>query len=483
LNQIDHKSHTNKTLSGIKWNIIGRILSQASVLIVGIILMRLLLPEDFGTLSMVLVFTGFLSVFTDFGLGSALIYKKDIERSDIDTIFWVSNLLGIFLSILLFIGSPLIAAFYNAPELVLLASVMSLIFVINSLGRTHITLLRKRLLFKQVFLIEIISVFGSSALAIFLAYAGKGVWALVGLHLSKGLMKSTSAWIIVNYIPSFSLSLIRFKEHWNYAYPLLGNQIFNYWTRNADRFFIGKFLGSEQLGFYSRANSLISKPTKEVVAVLGSVLFPSFSLIKDDTIRIKQIYLSAARITTFFILPFLGVIVVFAKPLVQIGLGIKWLPIVPLLMIFPLIGALESFGRLSSSLFLSQGKVRSLAIINILRGSVMIIAFFVGAQYSIQVVAWCLVIVSFIFLIPKLYYGGKSISCSVNEILISIFPNFLAVLVTMVITYFIINNITLFQDSIFLPVKLLLFGLLYLFVNFAIDQSIIKLVIRTVKRL
>tara|TARA_B110000027_G_C16120037_1_gene302311 strand:+ start:3751 stop:5208 length:1458 start_codon:yes stop_codon:yes gene_type:complete len=478
-----YTQHTKDTLLGVKWNFLVRVFSQISLFIVGIILMRILSPSDFGLLAMITVLTGFFVVFKDFGLGNSLIHKGKIDDLDINTIFWFSLSLGSFLTLLVFSSSSFIANFYNEPKLVDLTRCISLLFVIGAFGDTHFILLRKNLEYKKIFIVEISSVIISSAVALYLAYNNWDVWSLVGMQFSKALTNSIIIWIISEYKPKFIFSYVRLKEHWKFAYPLLGNKIFNYWTRNSDRFFIGKYLGSEQLGFYSRANNLIVMPTSQLISVVAPILFPSFAKIKDDKLRIKKIYLSALRMTTFLIFPLMGLIFVFAKPMVHTLFGDQWIILIPLIKIFTILGVIESMTKISGSLLMSQGNIKTLATINILLGIGSIIAFFIGSQYNIRIVTWGLILVFLLYLIPRLYYGGKSINCNLNEIFQSILPLFVSTVITIVSTLSI--NLLLKDLSNF---NILLFGIptfivIWIFINFLINRATIKLFFSLIKKL
>ena len=478
-----NETHSKDTLSSIKWNLLLKVFSQILVFIVGIILMRILSPSDFGLLAMVTVLTGFLDVFKDFGLGNSLIYKSKIDNIDTNSIFWFSLVLASFITLIVFSSSFLIANFYNEPKLTALTMSISVLFIINALGNTHFILLRKNLKYKKIFISQFSSILISCMVALYMAYCDFGVWSLVGMQLTKSLINTIIIWMLSEYKPEFIFSIERLKEHWKFAYPLLGNKIFNYWTRNSDRFFIGKYLGSEQLGFYSRANNIIVMPTNQLISIISPILFPSFSRIKDEKLRIKNIYLKALRVITFLIFPIMGIVFVFAEAIVYTLFGNQWISLIPLLKILTILGAIESMTKISGSLFLSQGKVKTLATINILLGIGSIIAFFIGVQYNIKVVTCGLVIVFLLYMIPRLYYGGKSINCSLIEIFQSILPLFVSTIITIVSALFI--NVLLKDLSNF---NILLFGIptfiaIWIFINLLINRATIKLFFSLIKKL
>ena len=478
----NYQAHKRLTYTSVKWNIFVKLISEGLIFTIGIMLMRLINPSEFGLLGMVTVVTGFLNVFKDFGLGNSLIQKKNIDKIDSSTIFWFSFFIGATLTILLIFTRSFIVKFYHEPKLNEIIIALAPLFIIGALGRTHQFILRKKLLFKKIFFIEAISIGTSGIISIYLAFKGYGVWALIILHLSRILLNTIITWFITNFFPLFKFSISRFKEHWKFGFPLLGNQIFNYITRNSDRLLIGKYLGSESLGFYSRGNNTILMPTRQIIGVIAPVLFPSFSLIKDQKTRIKQIYLKSIKISTFFIFPLMGLIIIFSKPIVSLVFGNQWIPMAPLLRILPLIGAIDSITHLSGSLFLSQGKVKTLATINIIRGIASIIVFYIGSQHSIEIVAWGLVGVFLLYMIPRLYYGGKSINCGLNEIYESILPNLFSSFISITIFIF-FNNFITFPSNYLLLLWFIGFVILWLLLNIIIDKNNIISIINSLKQI
>jgi O-antigen/teichoic acid export membrane protein len=246
VNQTEHKK---QTVSGLKWNMLNQLIGQGLSILVNIIMMRLLKPEDFGLIGMITVFSGFLVVFRNFGLGNSLIQKQSTDKLDEDTIFWTNVSTGLLFTLLLVLLAPVISNFYNEPLLVGLIYAISITFLIQSLGTIQDAILKKKMLFKKLFFVNTISIVIASTIALFSAYMGLGVWALIAQQVTIALVSVVILWIISPWKPKFQFCLEKLKCHLGFGASLVGSQSVGYWTRNADNLLIGKFLGADSLGF------------------------------------------------------------------------------------------------------------------------------------------------------------------------------------------------------------------------------------------
>jgi O-antigen/teichoic acid export membrane protein len=428
---LDQATHKKQTVSGIKWNLLNQTITQGVTFVISLTLMRMLAPEQFGLIGMVTVFSGFLTVFRDFGLGNAIIQKKGINIKDKSTIFWVTLVVGFLLSILLLVLSPLLADFYNEPRVTAIASALSFLFFVQALGSTHNALLRKRLLYKKIFWVNTSAVIIGGTAALVAAYQDYGLWALVIQQVVTALLTTIALWLVFPFRPKFIFSLKRLKLHLKFGLPMVGTQSVNYWSRNADNLLIGRFLGADVLGIYSRAYSIMMLPLSRVSGVISSVMFPSLSIIQDDLARVKKIYLKMSRVIAFFTFPIVGMLIVVAEPFVKLVLGEQWIGMVPVLQILSIVGALQSVATLNGNIYMSQGKTALDFKVNIVSNFIIVLAFLIGVQYGIIEVAWAYLIAIFIIILPQWYIMGRLISCRLLEIIKNILPHtFIAVFLT-----------------------------------------------------
>lgn len=411
---MDAATHKQKSLTGLRWSLIDQVLNQVFTLLTALILMRLIGPEQFGLIRMVTVFSNFLNVFKDFGLGSSLIQKKSINKVDRDTIFWVSVVIGVFLTILLVALSPLISSFYNENALTQLALVISPIFVIQTLSSTHQAIAKKELNFKSLFFANFSGIISGVVVALLLAFNGYGVWALVFQQLTNSLIRSLILWITIDYKPGFDFSKSVLKSHFNFSFPLVGQKSVDYWGRNADNFFIGRFLGSEALGIYSRAYGVMLIPVNRISRVLSNVLFPSLSLIQDDNKKLTEIFLKSTRLMAFITLPLMAMLFIGAEGLVLGLLGHEWKDLIFILRIFSFVGAFQAIGSLKHNVFLAKGRTLLQFKFSLVKNIILVVLFFILSQFNKEYVALGYLAFVFTFQFIGIYLISRVLNIKVS---------------------------------------------------------------------
>lgn len=317
---------------------------------------RLIEPAEFGLFAMVTVAVGFLSVFKDFGLGAALIQKKEPSDVEISSVFWLNVLMGFLIGILIYFSAPLLARFYSEPALVPITEVMGLTFFLGSFGLVPDALIRKGIDFKSLFLRNISNIVISGILGIILALYGFGVWALVFNNLFTTIFGVIISFRMIKWRPSFHFSLEALKPIMRFSFPLLGENSINYWVRNVDNLLVGKILGEQTLGYYSKAYNLMLLPVKQVSGSIIRVMFPSLSIIKDDKGKVWQNYSKLLSVTAFFTFPLMGFLYIVSKEFIILLYGTNWLESVPIFQGLCFLGAIQSIGVYSGIVFSSQGK-------------------------------------------------------------------------------------------------------------------------------
>lgn len=381
---LDKKLHQKATIAGFRWNIINQIASQATTFLIGIILMNLLEPEEFGLIAMATVFSGLLELFSKFGLGASLIQSPKIGDKDIDTVFWSSAVIGVILAISMIGLSWPIAMMYKEPDLVSIIQVLSLSFLFLPVATTPSSLLQKDLRFKEIFYVNIIAVIFSSILAIILAYQGFGVWSLVYHRLSATFVRSIGMWIIAKFKPGFLFSKEHLRKHLKFGLPFLGSKTFIYLIGTADNFIIGYFLGSRQLGLYSRAYALSSIPARRLGLMLSTVLFPSFAQLRNDKEHLVRMFKKLNDTLLFFVSPLMLILSLGAEPIILIISNEEWLPSAYLLEYLSFVAITKVSAQVFHNLLISQGKSDLDFKINSITGLGLVTVFIVGSLISIE---------------------------------------------------------------------------------------------------
>ena len=248
---------------------------MGSQFIITVILARLLSPGDFGLLGMTTVFTGFVAIFNNMGISGALIQKQDADERHLSSAFWLNIAVGIVLTFLMIAASPLIASFYNKPQLEPIIMVMSLNYFLASFTIVQQTILAKNMDFKRLAARDIISVIAGGLVGITLAFCGFGVWSLVYQSITFTLINVILLWTVSPWRPKFIFSKKAIMDIFKFSVNLTGFNIVNYFGRNVDYLLIGKFLGAEALGFYSLAYKLMMVPLQNISWAISRVMFPA----------------------------------------------------------------------------------------------------------------------------------------------------------------------------------------------------------------
>jgi PST family polysaccharide transporter len=346
-------------------------------------LVRLLSPEDFGLIGMVVVFTGFARLFSDLGLGAALIQKQDLKRRYIDTVFWVNLGAGVLLTVFVMVAAPIVAYFYSEPILVPVTRVLAIDFTLSSLNIVQYSLLRKQLAFRRIFWIQALAVFVSGAAAVHMAFSGFGVWALVTQTLVFTTTTAIILWTIAKWHPRFVFEWQAIKDLLGFSGNYLGFNVLRYWTKNTDNLLIGKYIGSSALGIYGRAYGLMLMPVAQVNRILTQVMFPALASIQDDIRRVRQIYLQATRIIALASFPLMIGLFVVAESFVLLVYGPRWYAMVPILRILCLVGLLQSISTTAGWIYISQGRTDILFRWGLLVSVVRVTGFVIGLRWGL----------------------------------------------------------------------------------------------------
>jgi len=386
----------SKIRTGVAWSGLAQMGAQFVALVVSVILTRLLSPQDFGLVGMVLVFTNFASVFADMGFGVALVQKLDVTQHHKNAVFWISIVIGAVTTLIMAAAAPLIASFYNVPEVQPLAVAISLIFFINAFATVKVALLQKAMDFRKIAAAQLTSTVISGLVALYLAFSGFGVWSLVAMYIASAIVNVAVLWMITPWRPDFSLQWHALKDLSKFTMNLLGFSVFNYWTRNGDNLLVGRFVGSAALGIYARSYQILLLPVSQVSGVITNVMFPAFSAIQKDVERVKDMYLKSISVISLVTFPLtLGLLVV-SQSFVLALFGDKWAEMIPILQVFCLLGLIQSIGTTVGWIYQSQGRTDIMFRWGLVSGSIFIISFVVGLRWGALGVAVAYTVANFL---------------------------------------------------------------------------------------
>ena len=413
------------TLGGFIWRFAERCGAQGVQFVVSIILARLLMPEAFGTISLMMVFINILSVFIDSGMGSALIQKKDADDLDFSTVFYFNLFMCSFMYLILFLCAPLIAEFYNNSELTLLVRVIGLSLLFSGVKSIQQAYVFKNMLFKNFFFSTLIGTVISAVVGITVAYKGYGVWALIFQNLTNNVIDMIIIWCLVKWRPKWMFSFERLKGLFSYGWKLLASALLDTGYNQLRALIIGKVYSSADLAFYQKANNFPSIIINNVNTSIDSVLLPSMSSVQDSVESVKGMTRRAMKTSTYVMAPLLMGLAACGKSVISILMTDKWLPSYPFMVIFCItymfypvhtanLNAIKAMGR--SDIFLK---------LEIIKKIVGIVAILVTFKISVMAMAYSLLVTSVLSQIINSWPNKKLMNYSYIEQLKDILPGLL----------------------------------------------------------
>ncbi len=371
-----------ETVSAIGWVLSSQLITQVVSFIIGIVLARLLLPDDFGLIAMMMVFYGLAGILLDVGLGQALIQKKNVQEEHFSSVFWLNFLIGCVLGGTLFFVSPWLSDFYGRVELEGMFKVLSINFPIASLAIVYNARFAKELKFKYLQLSEMLAMVVSGIVAIVLAAYEYGYWSLVAQRLSQQIVLTTMVWSLSSWSPKLKISFTAIKELFVFSASIFFTQLLRYSHSSLDRLLLGKFMGGSVLGLYDKAYSLMLFPLRNVSSVIGKVMFPALSLIQSDKVRTSKVYIRSVRAIALVTYPMMAGLFVVADSFVLGILGENWVGLIPLLRIFCVAGFISSILTVTGSLYLSQGAAARQFRVSLINTPIRIIGIVAGLHWG-----------------------------------------------------------------------------------------------------
>ena len=320
--------------SGFVWRFAERSGAQGVAFLVSIVLARILVPEDYGTIALIGVFTAILNVFVDCGLGNALIQKRDADDCDFSSVFYFNLFMCSVLYMVMFFFAPYIAVFYNKPELVLIIRVLSLTLIISGLKNVQQAYVSRNMMFRRFFFATLGGTIGAAFVGIMMALYGFGVWALVIQQLFNVTVDAIILWFTVKWRPKKIFSLERLKGLFSFGWKLLVSSVLDTFYRELRQLIIGKKYSSQDLAYYNQGQKIPNLVVMNINTSIDSVLLPAMSNVQDDVVKVGSMTRRAIKISTYIMAPCMMGIAFLAPSLVRLILTDKWLSCVSFLRIF-----------------------------------------------------------------------------------------------------------------------------------------------------
>ena len=421
-----------------------------------IVLARLLTPDDFGLVAMVVAFTAVFSLFQDVGLTDATIQASEIDHKQISTLFWINVAICFSITLLLVILSPLIARFYKIPNLSKIMKVLSISYVFWGLTFQHMALLKRNMLFFRVGSIGVLSQIASTGTAIIFALAGFKYWAIVFGNLMLSLSTCILTWLLCRWRPGLPRKRTGAAPLVRFGMNSAGYYIVNYLARNLDKIVLGKKFGSIQLGYYSRAYYLATTPAGQLSDSLFHVSVSTLSKIRDYPNQYQRYYLNTLSAISFVGMPLSVFMVVMNKELVLVLLGPQWNNAAEIFSILGLAAGMYTLYFTNNWLHVSLGRSDRLLKWGMMSSTILALAFALGSIFGPKGIAWGYSITIILITFPAILYAGKPIGLRLDKVLSKIWRNLSAsVMAGLLVSY--LKNRAVIEVPLFFTLFIWLF--------------------------
>jgi teichuronic acid exporter len=411
-----------KTIKGLRWSFIENLANQLILFIFGIILARILQPNEFGLTGILSIFISVASVFVYSGFGEALIRKDKIISRDYSTVFFFNLCVSLFFYLFLFSLARGIAGFFNEPQLLKISRVFWLVLIIDAFGLVPRTILTKNIDFKSLAKVSLISSITSGIIGVILAIKGYGVWSLVIRTILQSSIRTLMLWVYCNWRLSFTFSTASFKEMFGFSYKIMISSFINQMYLNLNQFIIGRFYSSAQLGFYNRANQFQSIAGSQLDNTTQRVTYPVLSEIQNDQERLKRTYKKLIKGTMFISFATLIGMSAVASQLILTLVGEKWVPSIIYLRLLCFAGMLYPLHSLNLNILNVKGRSDLFLKLEIIKKTLAIPAIIIGIFIGIKEMIFVMIINSIIAYFINSYYSGRLINYPVKEQLADILP-------------------------------------------------------------
>lgn len=461
-----------KTAKGLFWGGISNGLQQILGLVFGIVLARILSPEDYGMVGMLAIFTGIAGTIIDSGFATALINKKEFRHEDYNAVFWFSIIAGVILYVILFFCAPLIAWFYDKPELTNLSRLVFLGFLFGGTGVAHNAILFKNLMVKERAKIDVTALVISGIVGLFMALNGFAYWGLAVQSTTYIGVGTLLRWYYSPWRPTLQFNVQPLKEMFGFSSKLFLTNIF--WQISSNQFsvLLGKFYNAQQVGYYSQGYKWMVMGNTFIGGMINGVAQPIFAQVQGDQEKQRAVFRKMVRFGAFVSFPLMLGLAFVANEFILITVGEKWLPSVPFLQLFCIWGAAGYLWTLYTNLLMAHGKsnlyMGGMIIVGLSQIAIVAFTFPFGILWMVA----AYVASFFMGLLGWHYFAYRLIGLRLWNVIKDVLPYLLITILVFFITWGITYRIQ--NIYVLLGTKILLAALLYIILMWKSNSIIFK---------
>ena len=413
-------------VNGFIWNTLSVFGYRIIGLCIFIILARLLTPEAFGLVAISFVYIAFVNIFLEQGFSEAIIQQEEISNKLLDTAFYTNNGIGIVFVFLSWIFAPFISLLFHEQELTPIIRVLSILFIVNGLISVPVALLRREFKFHSLAYGSLSGVAIGGIIAILMACSGWGVWSIVFYQIASKTIECGVVWMQYPWMPSFQFDVKSLMILIKFGVNVTGSRILTYVNRYGADCIIGIFLGAVYVGYYNVALRLIRTIVDITGSVISKVSFSLFARIQRDTEKGRRYLYQIIRYVSFLSFPIFLLLFILTENIVNVFMGSQWVPAIPLMKVFVLIGVLYSISFVNNAVFLGYGKPQWRLYLDSLNAISNITVILIAVKYGILAVAFSFVLRGYFLYPVPLYALSKILHIRVSDYCYIFYPSLVA---------------------------------------------------------
>ncbi len=411
-----------KVLSGLFWKALENGGVQLVQLVISLILARLLGPERYGTISLLLVFIAIANVFIQTGFQTSLIQKRQVDDLDYSSVFYLSLGVAAILYGLIFAGAPAVAAFYQDPELKPMLRVLALMIFFGAVVSVQTAIVSRKMEFRKMCIASLLATCLSGIAGVIGAYNGFGTWSLVIQQLGNQFLLMIFLWGLVGWKPEKRFSMERVKVLFSYGWKLMCSSLIDTVYNNLYTMVIGKIYQKDVVGYYNRGNQFPQLIVNNLAASIQAVMLPAFSASQEDRDRMKAMVRRSIVTSAFVVFPMMAGLIAVAKPLISIILTEEWLPCVPFLQIMCVAYAMWPIHIANLQAINALGRSDIFLKLEIVKKVLGLLVLAVSIPFGIYAMVWLKAATDFAGTIINAYPNKKLLNYSFTEQWKDVFP-------------------------------------------------------------
>lgn len=472
------KSLRTNIINSLFWKFLERGGTQGIQFLVQLLLARILTPEDYGTIALIIIFIQISNVFIQSGFNTALIQKSDADDIDFSSVFYLSLFVSLIIYIILFFTAPSIAVFYDKPIVSPVLRVLGVTLFFGAINSIQNAIIAKTMQFKKLFYSSLISILVSSILAILAAYNGLGIWAIVIQQLTLQILITVVMWFTVKWRPKLLFSFEKLSNLFSYGSKILASSLIETLYNNIRGLVIGKIYNPSVLGYYNRGQQFPSVIITNINGTIQSVMLPVLSAEQSDLKKVKSLVRRSISVSSFLVFPLMIGLAVIAEPLIVLVLTDKWLPAVPFLQIYCISYAVWPLHTANLQAINALGRSDIFLKLEILKKVIGIIILLFSVKYGVYAIAFGEVFISLLSTLINAYPNKNLLKYGFKEQFSDILPSLIISIFMGLVVYYVGRLLAITFISMLLQIFI---GILfYIFMAKLLKVSVFNYIVETI---